>query len=90
MLEQRHEYRRRATQGARSASPLEGAVECGAHPTSASPREKDWFTFERVTALFRQTRMGQYYLHPSEPPDLLKVVFPAETDRRCVSPVCAL
>jgi hypothetical protein len=37
-----------------------------------------------VTALFRQTRMGQYYLHPSEPPDLLKVVFPAETDRRCV------
>jgi hypothetical protein len=40
-----------------------------------------------LLAVGRNTRMGEYYLDCTAPPDFLKLAFPFEDDLRCVSPL---
>lgn len=40
---------------------------------------------ELLMALCRDTRMGQFFLGPVDPPEFLRDTFPDEDELRCVS-----
>lgn len=63
----------------------------GGPPVCASPtdhsrvKDEEWFKFDNMTAIFRQTRMGTFYSRPVDPPTFLQMVLPDDVERRCVS-----
>lgn len=58
-------------------------------PTGRTPlaQVKAMEPMELLMALCRDTRMGQFFSGPVDPPDFLRDAFPVEEELRCVGPL---
>lgn len=72
-------------------SSFEARVNAEAGPSQITAAERGRMgdhaeePLDLLLAVGRNTRMGEYYLDCTAPPDFLKLAFPLEDDLRCVS-----